>query len=390
VDRTVVLPRSRSARILAVTLAAVLLTVLLTAVLRNGAAEAARHAPAAEQVLTLRYNGTVDALWLVSAEGTATAVGTLPGVAEEVAVSPDGSTAAYMPFASKPFVWIGYSPAGQKTIPLAAAGVKTLTGLTWTSNDQLLISGSKKANDATGYSDRLYTVDVATGAVTPFRNLSGTNADASPDTGKIVYVRWKKLDNGTRKYPEPKYRESLMLTSLTGTGAGKALDEQEFRMGANYNPYTAPRLSPAGDWIAYGTTGSDVSVTYHVAYLGDGFITPWFDMWMPTPIALEWAPASPLLALGGAAVGPGSDAGMYVADAAGGAMGRTAKDLFTKAAVEWILDMDWSDGGKIVVDGLDKNAGSNADAEFHVLLLDGADLSKATDLGLGHLSAWVR
>ena len=125
-NRTVVLPRSKTARILAVTLAAVLLTVFLTAVLRSGQAEAARHAPAVESVLTLRTQGDHDTLWLVSTEGTATAAGSLPGIAETAAVSPDGSTAAYLPVQGKPFVWIGHGPAGAKTIPLDKAGSKTV------------------------------------------------------------------------------------------------------------------------------------------------------------------------------------------------------------------------------------------------------------------------
>ena len=387
-NQIVVMPQRRAWYVLALVIAVTLVALCAAALMRSTPAGAARHTPAAEKVLTLRYNGTQDALWLVSAEGTATAAGKLPGVAEDVAVSPDGSTAAYMPFAGKPFVWIGYGPDGPKTIDLAPAGVKTLTGLTWVAKDQLVISGSKKANDANGFNDRLYTVNVTTSSVAPLRNLSGTNPDASPDTGKIVYVRWKKLDNGTKKYPMAKYRESLMLTSLTGSGAGTALDEQEFRMGADYDAYAAPQLAPGGDWLAYGQTGSDVSVTYHVFFLADDYMSPWFEMSMPTPIALEWAPASPLLALGGAAVGPGSEGCIYVADAAGGDMARTSRDLFSKLSVQWIMDMDWSDGGMIVADGLvDSNS---TDPTTHALVLDSNDLSKVKDLGEGNLSVWVR
>ncbi len=354
-------------------------------------AGAARDTAAAEKVLTLRFDGTQDALWLVSEEGTATAAGKLPGVAEDVAVSPDGSTAAYLPFAGKPVVWIGYSPDGAKTIDLAPAGVKTLTGMTWTSNDQLLISGSKKAKDAAGLNDRLYTVDVATGTVAAFRGLSGTEPNASPDTGKIAYVRFKKLDNG--KGPDhvgPKYRESLMLTTVSGSGAPQTLDSTEYRMTEDYHAYASPQLAPGGDWIAYGTTGSDVSVTYHVLYLADEYMMPWFEMGMGTPVAMAWAPAGPLLALGGEAVGPGSECSLYVADAAGGDMGRTTRDLLSKASITWIMDMDWSDGGRIVADGLIRNDSPTSDDETRVLLLDSADLSTVKDLGEGDLSVWVR
>ena len=71
-------------------------------------------------------------------------------------------------------------------------------------------------------------------------------------------------------------------------------------------------------------------------------------------------------------------------------MGRTSRDLFAKASVQWVMDMDWSDGGKIVADGWDTNGGQSASAEMHVLVMDSTDLSKATDIGEGHLSVWVR
>ena len=145
VNRSLVIPRGRVQYILTAAAAALLAALCVALLVHIAPAGAARDTAAAEKVLTLRFDGTQDALWLVSEEGTATAAGKLPGVAADVAVSPDGSTAAYLPFAGKPFVWIGYGPDGAKTIDLAPAGVKTLTGMTWTSNDQLLISGSKKA-----------------------------------------------------------------------------------------------------------------------------------------------------------------------------------------------------------------------------------------------------
>jgi Tol biopolymer transport system component len=291
----------------------------------------------------------------------------------------------------KPEIWIGYGPDGVRTIDLRPAGIKTVTDMTWTSETQLLISGSRKAGDAAGYSDRLYTVDVATGAVASFRNLIGTEPSASPDSGKIVYVKFRKLDNGPKNNGQaPKYRESLMLATLTGTGSSQTLDSDEYRLTADYHAFADPQIAPGGAWIAYGTTGSDVSVTYTVICLGDEYYVPWLKMWMPTPLAMAWAPAGPLLALGGAAVGPeeDQDAGMYVMDAAGGTTDRTTRDLFTKDSIEWVMDMDWSLDGKIVADGMPKDF--DATEEFRVLLIDGHDLTRLTDLGEGHLSVWVK
>jgi hypothetical protein len=373
---------------LVLVLAAVaLLAMYATAAGRQAAS--GHGAATSETVLTLRTIGDHDTLWLVSNEGTATAAGELPGVAGYGAASPNGTYAAYLPTGGKPFIWIGHGPAGVKTIDLQPAGVKTVTDLTWTSETQLLISGSTKAGNAAGYTDKLYTVDAASGAVASFRSLSGTEPSASPDTGKIVYVKYKKLKPNP-KYPKiGHYRESLMVTSLAGSGAGTELDEDEYYLTSDYRAFAAPQLAPGGAWIAYGTTGSDVSVAYSVICLdSDGYV-PWMKMWMPTPLAISWAPSSPLVALGGAAVGPGDqDAGIYVMDAPGGAVGRTTRDLFTKASIEWVMDMDWSLDGKLVVDGLPKDFDTSDTTQ--VLLIDGNDLGKLTDLGEGHLSLWVR
>ena len=148
-------------------------------------------------------------------------------------------------------------------------------------------------------------------------------------------------------------------------------------MTEDYHAYAAPQLAPGGDWIAYGTTGSDVSVTYHVLDLADEYTVPWFEMWMATPVAMAWAPASPLLALGGEVVGAARrGAGIYVADAAGGAMGADDQDLLTQGVDPWIMDMDWSDGGKIVADGLIRKTSTSED-ETRVLLLDSATSARS-------------
>ena len=352
---------------------------------------AARETTTTESVLTLRTAGDHDALWLLPpAGGAATAAGTLPGSAENAAVSPDGATVAYLPVEGKPLVWIGYGPLAPKTIPLQAAGVKTLTSMTWIALDELLVSGSKKANDSGGYNDRLYTVNVTTGAVAPFRNLSGTSPDASFDTGRIVYVKFKKLDNGSpRNDHTPKYRESLMLTSVSETGAGRALDSQEYRPMADYRAYSSPQIAAGGAWIISGQTGSDVSVTYSISYVTDSYMETWLTMSQPTPQAMAWEPDGPAVAFGGDLTGPDDTLGcVYIADVAAGSLARTPFDLISRASAGWVIDLAWSMDARLVVDALD--SGSNPGDEFHVFVLDPADLSKLTDLGEGHLSVWVR
>ena len=351
---------------------------------------AAGHNATAQSVLTLRTAGDHDALWLVPPSGgAATAAGTLPGLAAAVAVSPDGTTVAYLPSNGKPEVWIGHGALAPKTIPLQPAGIKALRSMTWIAADTLLVSGSKTAQDFGGYAGRLYTVNVTTGAVAPFRGLSGMEPSADVTTGGISYVRFKKLDNGSAQNAHhPKYRESLMLTSVGGSGAGQTLGSDDYRLTSDYRAFSAPQLAPGGNWIIAGQTGSDVSVTYNVYYAINDYLETWITMGQPTPQAAAWAPGGGRVAFAGAPVGPGDDlACVYVADVAAGTLARTPAALLTGASAGWIVGLAWSDDGRLVADSLHADTGT---ADERVMLQDSADLSKLKDLGEGRLSVWVK
>ena len=392
-NRSVAIPRPRTVLLVAVAVTVALAAVCLIAFVRSGAAVAASPTVEPANLLTLRSDGDHDDVWLLTtAGGEGTRVGELPGPAAWAAVSPDRTTVAYEPADGRPEVWIGTSSAAPRTISLRGAGIKKFIGVSWASDTTLLISGSK-TSDVT-HDGRLYTVDVTTGAVTSFRNLSGTEANVSPDTGKVAYVKFKTLDNGNKKNDyTPKYRESLMLTSMTGTGAGAELDSQTYRPMAEYRAFAWPLLAPGGDWVGYAQTGSDVSVTYYVAYLADSYMLPWYSMWQSNSRAMAWAPASPLLALGGTVTGPDDSLGcIYITDPAEGSLGRTPMDLLSKNNIEWVDDIAWSDGTQLVADGTLKvaPAGAGASSGSHVLLLDTKDLTKLTDLGEGMHTVWVK
>ena len=381
--------RAGAGRIFTMTVGLTLIAACLTLLAGSGPAAAGQSA-AAQSVLTLRTAGDHDALWLVPPSGgAATAAGILPGLAAAVAVSPDGTTVAYLPSNGKPEVWIGHGALAPKTIPLQSAGIKTLGSMTWIAADTLLVSGSKKAKDYNGYANGLYTVAVATGKVEPFRGLSGVEPSADVTTGKIAYVQFKKLDNGSAQYGHiPKYRESLMLTTVGGSGAGRTLGSDDYRPTADYRAFSAPQLAPGGSWIIAGQTGSDVSVTYNVYYVNNDYWEPWMTMPQPTPQAAAWAPGGSRVAFAGAPVGPGDDlACVYVADVAAGALARTPVALLSGASAGWIVGLAWSDDGRLVADSLSADPGT---ADERVLLLDSADLSKIKDLGEGHLSVWVK
>lgn len=391
-DWSVIVLRARLARIIAVAVGVTLVAVCVAALARTGPAAATRQATAAESVLTLRTNGDHDEVWKLSTTGgDATKVGDLPGSAAWTIASPDATTVACLPLLGRPEVWIGYGPGAPRTISLESSGIKTLNYVSWTSESQLIVAGSKKAKDYEGYNDKLYLVDVASGAVTPFRGLSGAQPSVSFATGKVVYVKFKKLDNGSKKNGyTPKYRESLMLTTLTGTGAGTELDSQEYRPVADYRAFNWPQIAAGGFWVIYGQTGSDVSVTYNISLLGDGYMLPWLTMLQGTPPAVGWAPSAPLVAFGGqVTAADGLKSCVYLADVDGGAIGRTGADVFSSVSAGFIEDLSWSDGTQIVVDAADTSASEDS-PEGLVLLLDTKDLSKVTSLGAGHLSVWVR
>ena len=391
-DWSVIVPRARLARIIAVAVGVTLVAVCVAALARTGPAAATRQATAAESVLTLRTNGDHDEVWKLSTTGgDATKVGDLPGSAAWTIASPNATSVACLPLLGRPEVWIGYGPGAPRTISLESSGIKTLNYVSWTSESQLIVAGSKKAKDYEGYNDKLYLVDVASGAVTPFRGLSGAQPSVSFATGKVVYVKFKKLDNGSKKNGyTPKYRESLMLTTLTGTGAGTELDSQEYRPVADYRAFNWPQIAAGGFWVIYGQTGSDVSVTYNISVLGDGYMLPWLTMLQGTPPAVGWAPSAPLVAFGGqVTAADGLKSCVYLADVDGGAIGRTGADVFSSVSAGFIEDLSWSDGTQIVVDAADTSASEDS-PEGLVLLLDTKDLSKVTSLGAGHLSVWVR
>ena len=160
------------------------------------ASEEARAA-AAPSVLVVRRAGDHDALWLLSpADGTPTAAGDLPGMAGDVAVSPDGLSAAYLPENGAPRLWIGTGPLAPRTISLTGAGVRRVHSLTWVDDGRLMVAGATRAS-AGSSGDRLYLVNAATGKVRAFRDLRGTEPSAAPAAGKVAYVRLTTVVPGT-------------------------------------------------------------------------------------------------------------------------------------------------------------------------------------------------
>ncbi len=201
----------------------------------------------------------------------------------------------------------------------------------------------------------------------------------------------RRLDDGSAKNDHtPRYRESLKLTTLTGSGSGRTLGSREYRPLAYYRAWAAPQLSAAGEWIIAGELGSDVRVTYTIYYVDTDYWTQWLTTLQPTPMAMAWSPDSPRVAFGGAVTGLDSSTScIYVADVSAGMLLRTGPELLNKASAFWAMDIAWSDGDRFVVDAVDQ-AASTVDDELRVFVIDASDTTRLTDLGMGHLSVWVR
>jgi len=360
----------------------------VTALTVQRPAVAASHRAAGQVVLTVRTSGGHDALWLVPpAGGAPTAAGTLPGVAGSVAVSPDGANVAYLPASGKASIWIGYGALAPKTIDLGSAGLKKVGSMTWLSADRLLVSGTTNPRYFDLRAGRLYTVDVRTGSVNAFRGLSGAEPSADPTSGKVAYVRFTKLDGGTaRNNHAPLYRESLMLLSTSGSGAGRLLSSEQYRIYADQRAFSQPLLAPGAKWVLTGQTGSDVRVTYALFDTGLAAM-PWLTVFAPTVQAAAWAPDGSKVAFGGTVPsGSFSNACLYVDDVSSGALTRTPAALLPGASVNMITGVAWSDDGTLAADALVSGHGA---ANDRVFVLSGDDLSTLKDLGQGHLSVWV-
>jgi hypothetical protein len=343
---------------------------------------------AAPQVLTLRESGGRDTLWLLPASGgAATAAGTLPGTANWGMQSPDGASVVYSPDGNGPELWIGYGPLAPKTISLKGAGIKTLRAFVWTSDSAIMVAGSSKANDYDESNDRLYTVDLAGGKVTPFRNLKGTEPSVDPASGRVAYTVLQKLDNGTAHNDHtPLIKESLKLTTLTGAGAGRTLGSRQYRPFADMRFFAWPLLSPGGGYLVAGQTGSDVHITYTLYGVDNN--TPWFTLFAPTLQTEAWSPDGKKLALGGSTMVSGDDTTscVFVDDVTTGTLTRTGDSLFL-ADAGMITGTAWSLDGKLLADMSDYAPNGN---DQSVVVLDPSDLSKVTKLGAGHLSVWVK
>jgi hypothetical protein len=341
---------------------------------------AAKRGPA-ESVLVVRRAAGHDALWLLSpVDGTPTAAGDLPGIAGQVAVSPDGLSAAYLPENGAPRVWIGTGPLAPKTISLAGAGVKRAYSFTWIDDGRLLVSGVTRAN-ADYFTSRLFLVDAATGKVHAFRGLSGIEPSAATAVGKVAYVKMTIVvpQKGNRG---PVVRESLKVLSLSRPGGGRTVMSEQNRIDADYRAFSRPQVSPDAAWFLTGETGSDVRVTYAIRDR-DGF--PLLSLFTPALQAgAGWDASGRRTAFAGVPGVTGQDfkACVWIYDVDSGSLVRSPGSLDIGTM---IVSLSWAPSGRLVA-----NVYGLSGATSRRNLVISGDLSTATDLGTGRLPVWVR
>ena len=340
---------------------------------------------AAQSILTLRTAGTADEVWQVAADGTASKAGLLPGLAGESAASPDGSMVAYVPQRGAA-IWVWQGAQQVKTVTLAPAGVTAVYGVTWIDAGKVLVSGSRGKGLYDVYSARLYTVDVTTGEVEAFRSLRGTQPSADIASGKVVYVRFRKLDSGSAANDHtPLVRESLMRLDMGSTAAPETLTSQTYRDYYMTGYYVAPRIAPGGDWCITGRVGDDPELTYQVW----DYSLPWFSLFQEGVYAAAWAPAGLKVAFCGSmdsSIEGQPDTCVFVLEPGAGSLARSAVVVpGVPDSNVWLNDAAWSADGRLLLDSL--TAGNDTTVEEVYLV--GADLATVKDLGPGHLSAWV-
>jgi len=342
----------------------------------------AQQAPTGS-VLVVRRSGDHDALWRLSpVDGTPTAAGVLRGRVGSVAVSPDGQNVAYLPADGAPRVWVGYGPLAPRTISLAPAGLKRVDSFTWISGDRLLVAGVKRAS-ADSSQDRLYVVNVATGKTSAFRDLRGVEPSYAPGIGTVTYVRLTVVKPGTpANQNTPTIAESLRSVRLAGSGTGRTLLSERYRLFAEHRSFSHPRLSSGGDWLLTGQTGSDVSVTYTVREGRWG--NPLLSVFTAALQAeAGWDAAGQRTAFAGTVPKDQGQACVWAFDPATGAMARTPVGLLPKLMVN---DLAWSASGDLVAGASDWGVSPQ---RRHVLVLPG-DLTSVNDLGSGRLPVWVQ
>lgn len=281
-----------------------IVAVLVVAALSVGAARAAAAgapaAPAVARTVIVPEPGSIvvvrrvaarDSLWSVDpASKAATQLVGLPFRAARVERSPGAVRIAYLPMTAGPRVYVYDTRTGLlHAWSLAAHGVKVVDSVAWISSTRLLVAGKSTRGYAFyPFADRLYVVNAATGAVTRFGSLLGTEPTVAPGAA-LAYVR---LSDGGPVAGASPLRWVVERLYRLGGGAGakpRVIASAKYANGFGIRVFRDPRLSHDGAYVITSTTASDVSARYTVRAVTTGKALRTVDTTLAGRDATAWS-----------------------------------------------------------------------------------------------------
>lgn len=349
-----------------------------------GATTPTAAAPAGSIVVVRREAGR-DALWRVApADGAATKLVDLTFRPSRVEASPDGARVALLPTALGAGVYVcDVANATVKALSLAPRGVRRVDSLTWLSPTRLLVAGSASATRvAYPFNDRLYSLNVVTGASASFRDLRGTEPSAAPAAARLVYVRLVDAGPAPNQPGARLVSERLVSLRLASGTTPRVIARTRYVDQLDIRGYRDPRVSPGGRFVITSTTGSDVSVRYAVRWVTTGNALFTKATTLAGRNATAWRPQGGKVAFWGMPpAGSMTKTRLYVYDVS--ARKLTATAPFSNVAVTGI---SWSPGTQIAfaLRGL-----MAADDVATLWTVDPAVAASAAQLGAGSLPVWL-
>jgi hypothetical protein len=336
-------------------------------------------------IIVVRREGGGDGPWGgAPTDGSATKLVDLAFRPSRVEASPDGTRIALLPAAIGPRVYVcDVANATVKVLSLTPRGVRSVDSFTWISPTRLLVAGSASATRvAYRLSDRLYSLNVVTGASASFRDLRGTEPSAAPAAARLVYVRLADAGPAANEPGSRLVSERLISLKLAPGTTPRVIARARYVDSLDIRRFRDPRVSPGGRFVITSTTGSDVSVSYMVRWVSSGKALFTKATTLAGRDATAWRPQGGRVAFWGMPpAGPLTTTRLYVYDIATRRLTSTAP--FSNAAM---TGLSWSpDGAQIAFALRAFSSGADVAALWTV---DPAVAASAAKLGTGSLPVW--
>jgi hypothetical protein len=308
---------------------------------------------------------------ITPSSGDEEALATLPFRPHQALASPSRTNVLYVG-AGRRLAVLDAATGVVRRIALDAYPIRSIDGVTWTSDAQVLFGGSRTAYADPEYSS-LYKLDVASGSVSRFRGLQGGEPSYAAEKGSLIYV----MRRSPARAPFPQtglskdyVRTTIRLLHSLSAKHATALTSDVAYIDAGRS-FNTPLLSPDGKLILSSHTGTDVSVTYSlldVGFLGSEFLTSYGPSWD----VAAWGGHRVAFLQAAAPLSEGKLA-VFVYDETDGSLTRYASAV--------IGQLDWSPDGDLVA-GPGWNSGD-------VYASAAGTLGAWVDFGAGWVPVWV-